>query len=209
MIHPRHRILAHAFTMIELLVVITIIGILVGLLLPAVQATRESARQTHCINNLKQIGLAVQNFESQRKELPPSRNYDHFTSWAFLILPQMESLALPDEWDDRLKYYYQSDKARLTRVPHYYCPSRRDGGVISTAGDDILSPFEQSQHVPGTVADYASSAGHGPSGVWNWISSTGVFIIGDGVTDPPTVPAGSFAPPGPRSPASLMALAIR
>ncbi|MDA8743067.1 DUF1559 domain-containing protein [Rubripirellula amarantea] len=184
-----------AFTIVELMVVIAIISILVGLLLPAVQASRESARQTHCLNNLKQIGLAVQNFESQRKELPPSRNYDHFTSWAFLILPHMESTALPEQWNDRLKYYYQSDKARLTRIPHYYCPTRRDGGVFSIEGDDILSPFETSSHVPGTVADYACSAGYGEPGVWNWISSRGAFIIGDGVTDPPTVPQGDFPPP--------------
>jgi prepilin-type N-terminal cleavage/methylation domain-containing protein/prepilin-type processing-associated H-X9-DG protein len=184
------------FTLVELLVVLAIISILVGLLLPAVQASRESARQTSCINNLRQVGLAIQNFESQRKELPPSRNYDHFTTWAFLILPFMEQTALPEEWDDQLKYYYQSDKARLTRIPTYYCPSRRDGGVISIQGDDILSPYEVSNHIPGTVADYACSAGYGPPGVWNWITSNGAMIIGDGVTDPPTVPAGSFAPPG-------------
>ena len=184
------------FTLVELLVVIAMIGILVGLLMPAVQASRESARMAHCQNNLKQIGLAVQNFESQRKELPPSRNYDHFTTWAFLILPHLEETALPKQWDDRLKYYYQSDTARLTRIPHYYCPTRRDGGIESVAGDDILSPYEVSAHVPGTVSDYACSAGYGPPGVWNWIPSHGVMIIGRGETEPATVPEGSFAPPG-------------
>jgi len=183
------------FTLIELLVVIGIISILLGLLLPAVQASRESARQTSCINNLKQIGLAIQNFESQRRALPPSRNYDHYTSWAFLILPYMEQTALPEEWDDQLKYYYQTDKARLTQIPMYYCPSRRDGNLFSTAGDDILSPFEIGGHIPGTVSDYACSAGHGPAGVWNWITSNGAMIMGIGVTDPPTVPIGYFAPP--------------
>ncbi|MGB7328690.1 MAG: DUF1559 domain-containing protein [Rubripirellula sp.] len=187
-----------ALTMIELLVVISIIGVMMALLLPAVQASRESARQTKCLNNLKQIGLAIHNFESQRKELPPSRNYDHFTSWAFLILPQMEQTALPDQWDDQLKYYYQSDTARLTQIPFYYCPSRRDANVISTAGDDIMSPYETSNHVPGTVSDYACSAGHGPAGIWNWIHSNGAFIMGDGVTDPPTAPAGNFPPPQSR-----------
>jgi prepilin-type processing-associated H-X9-DG protein len=182
--------------LIELLVVISVISILVGLLLPAVQSSREAARQTSCKNNLKQIGLAIQNFESQRKELPPNRNYDHYTSWAFLILPFMEQTALPDQWNDRLKYYYQSDSARLTQIPMYYCPSRRDATMISTQGDDILSPFETSNHVPGTVGDYASSAGHGPAGVWNWINSNGAMIIGRGTTEPPTVPAGSFAPVG-------------
>lgn len=184
------------FTLVELLVVISIIGIMVGMLLPAVQNSREAARMTSCRNNMKQIGLAIQNFASQRKELPPSRNYDHFTTWAFLILPHLEQTSLPDQWNDRLKYYYQSDSARLTQIPFYYCPSRRDANVISTAGDDILSPYESGNHVPGTVSDYACSAGHGEDGIWNWIHSNGAMIMGRGITEPPTVPEGNFAPPG-------------
>ena len=185
-----------AFTLVELLVVIAIIGIMIGMLLPAVQASREAARHTQCQNHLRQIGLAVQNFHAQNKELPPSRNYDHFTSWAFLILPFVEQGALSDEWDDKLKYYYQSDAARTTRIPLYYCPSRRSGDILSTAGDDILSPYETSSHVPGTVSDYACSAGHGPPGIWNWIHSNGAMVMGIGVTEPPTFPEGNFAPVG-------------
>jgi prepilin-type processing-associated H-X9-DG protein/prepilin-type N-terminal cleavage/methylation domain-containing protein len=185
-----------AFTLMELLVVIGIISILLGLLLPAVQASRETARANSCLNNLKQTGLAIQNFESQRMELPPSRNYDHYTSWAFLILPYMEQQALPDAWDDKAKYYYQSDTARLTPISMYYCPSRRSDNLISTDGDDILSPYEVSNHVPGTVGDYACSAGHGPPGIWNWIHSNGAMIMGIGTTEPKTVPEGNFAPPG-------------
>lgn len=64
-----------AFTLVELLVVIAIIGVLVGLLMPAVQAARESARRMSCQNNLKQLGLCLQNFESARKKLPPQGDY--------------------------------------------------------------------------------------------------------------------------------------
>ena len=183
------------FTLIELLVVIAIIGILVALLLPAVQKSREAARMTQCKNNLKQIGVAIQNFHEQRNELPPSRNYDHYTSWAFLILPHLESVNLFKNWDPRLKYYYQPDTARLTPIAPYYCPTRR-GPMNSIANDDILSPFETSGHVPGTVSDYACSAGYGPAGVWNWITSNGAMIMGAATTDPPTVPVGWYAPPG-------------
>ena len=191
MLPPKHRV---AFTLIELLVVIAIISILIGLLLPAVQASREAARNTQCLNNLKQVGLGIQNFHAQNNDLPPSRNYDHYTSWAFLILPFLEQSALRDEWNDKIKYYYQSEEARTTRVSLYYCPSRRSGDILSTAGDDILSPFESSPHVTGTVSDYACSAGHGPPGIWNWIHSNGAMVMGIGKTEPPTVPENFFAP---------------
>ena len=183
------------FTLIELLVVIAIIGILIALLLPAVQRSREAARITQCKNNLKQIGIAINNFHDQRNELPPSRNYDHYMSWAFLILPHLEKRTLFKNWDPELKYYYQSDVARLTPFATYYCPSRRGPPQNSTQNDDILSPFETSGHVPGTLSDYACSAGYGPPGVWNWITSNGAMIMGEATTDPPTVPAGWYAPP--------------
>lgn len=183
------------FTLIELLVVIAIVGMLVALLLPAVQKSREAARMTQCRNNLKQMGIAIHNFHDQRNELPPSRNYDHYMSWAFLILPHLEQVNLFKDWDPKLKYYYQNDEARLTGIPAYYCPSRRAPSMNSTQNDDILSPFEVSGHVPGTVSDYACSAGYGPAGVWNWITSNGAMIMGQATTDPPTVPEGYYAPP--------------
>src|SRR5204862_1391698 len=66
----------HAFTLVELLVVIAIIGVLVALLLPAVQAAREASRRTKCQNNLRQVGLAMFNFEDARKRLPEGMEID-------------------------------------------------------------------------------------------------------------------------------------
>lgn len=191
----KRKLSTTGFTLIELLVVIAIVGMLIALLLPAVQRSREAARITQCKNNLKQMGIAISNFHDQRNELPPSRNYDHYMSWAFLILPHMEGGVLFKNWDPELKYYYQSDTARLTPIPSYYCPTRRSPSKNSTRNDDILSPYETSGHVPGTLSDYACSAGYGPPGVWNWITSNGACVMGEATTDPPTIPAGWYAPP--------------
>jgi prepilin-type N-terminal cleavage/methylation domain-containing protein len=94
------------FTLVELLVVIAIIGILVALLLPAVQAAREAARRSQCQNNLRQLGVAILNYESTKKEFPAGGiNEDrevsgpHGPGWSILILPYMEEQALYDKYD--------------------------------------------------------------------------------------------------------------
>ena len=83
-----------AFTLVELLVVITIIGILISLLLPAVQAAREAARRLQCQNNLKQIGLAIHNYENANGMFPPgglsSKAGGYGFSWLVRILPYIE-----------------------------------------------------------------------------------------------------------------------
>src|SRR4051812_32054733 len=102
-----------AFTLVELLVVIAIIGILVALLLPAIQAAREAARRASCVNNMKNVGLAMHNFVTVRREFPPGRNgcagstaapcncpagqntYDGSSGFVFL-LPYMEDQKMYD-----------------------------------------------------------------------------------------------------------------
>lgn len=91
-----------AFTLVELLVVIAIIGVLVALLLPAIQKAREAARSAACKNNLKQIGLAISNHESAKGSFPPgswihANNRTNGLSWRVLVLPYVEEDALYDE----------------------------------------------------------------------------------------------------------------
>src|SRR5690349_11264679 len=96
---------AHArpgFTLIELLVAVTIIGVLIAILLPAVQSAREAARRAHCVNNLKQIGIALHNYEGALGVLPPGY-VSRFTAggddtgpgwgWAAMLLPPLEQPA--------------------------------------------------------------------------------------------------------------------
>ena len=79
-----------AFTLVELLVVIAIIGVLVALLLPAVQAAREAARRSQCANNLRQVGLALLNYESGQKHLPPGALMLEGSAWSIYLLPFIE-----------------------------------------------------------------------------------------------------------------------
>lgn len=121
-----------AFTLVELLVVIAIIGILVGLLLPAVQAAREAARRMQCSNNLKQLGLAVLNYESNYKRYPMGGDSTSFSAQARL-LPYIEQSNLQDKIDFRLKPYLGSGPNTFPNpalvevfaavVPIFLCPS--------------------------------------------------------------------------------------
>jgi prepilin-type N-terminal cleavage/methylation domain-containing protein/prepilin-type processing-associated H-X9-DG protein len=91
-VRPNGRRTRHtsAFTLVELLVVIAIIGILIALLLPAIQAAREAARRSECQNNLKQIGIAIANYEISHKSLPPGAFLGEGSAWSAFILPFLE-----------------------------------------------------------------------------------------------------------------------
>jgi len=117
-----------AFTLVELLVVIAIIGILVALLLPAIQAAREAARRTECNNNLKQIGLALQNYHDTYRVLPPGgfreTNNGNALSWNVLVLPFMELPALYDEVVFGVQgYSAAADSIAVEMIDGYICPS--------------------------------------------------------------------------------------
>jgi prepilin-type N-terminal cleavage/methylation domain-containing protein len=143
------------FTLVELLVVIAIIGILVSLLLPAVQAAREAARRTLCLNNVRQLGIAVLNYESSYGRCPPGvvpslpwetlrdrcrgdltkckwdikgdAAFGHNgASWMVFILPFIEQQALYDGWGFA-KHVSQNELLARKDIATYYCPTRRSG----------------------------------------------------------------------------------
>jgi prepilin-type N-terminal cleavage/methylation domain-containing protein len=131
------------FTLVELLVVIAIIGILVGLLLPAVQAAREAARRMQCANNVKQVALALHNFESAFKTFPPyvQVNANSNGSVHYLILPYIEQSAVYNEGNGN------SYLVRHRAVPAFACPNdimlesgRFSGTATARGGARALDP---------------------------------------------------------------------
>lgn len=118
------------FTLVELLVVIAIIGILIGLLLPAIQAARSAARRSSCANNLRQIGLALQNYHTTLGRIPPSGIYlpgQTHSSWSIQarLLPFLEQDNLSDLIHWGMPYSGQPQVTEF-RVPTYLCPAEPD-----------------------------------------------------------------------------------
>ena len=133
------------FTLVELLVVIAIIGVLVALLLPAVQFAREAARRTQCANNLRQLGIAAHTFHDAQRKLPSSIRPAGFTNAPRIaghtfLLPYLERSDLFDKYDQTVNWSHANNlPVTSVRVPTFSCPSTPE--VARLDGDPQLSPW--------------------------------------------------------------------
>lgn len=137
------------FTLVELLVVITIIGMLIALLLPAVQAAREAARRLQCANNFKQVGLAMHNYHSAHNTFPPGMFVPRWFSWSSLILPYLEQGAVDELLNFSAANYFVNDGTRegaSMRIPSYLCPTDPQGGELVRCCSGGNSPQGTHEH---------------------------------------------------------------
>jgi prepilin-type N-terminal cleavage/methylation domain-containing protein/prepilin-type processing-associated H-X9-DG protein len=160
------------FTLIELLVVIAIIAVLIALLLPAVQAAREAARRAQCINNLKQMGLGIANYESAQGSYPMGSVYNTYRnpyppytpcgtyflySWADFILPFMEGGNQFNTFNFSTRYQSRANfTAYEIQVPVYLCPSDTEPVALPA------------MYIDGAHASYGSVRGITNSAVFQW-----------------------------------------
>ena len=153
------RTARRGFTLVELLVVIAIIGSLVALLLPAIQAARESARRTTCVSNLKQIGLAVQTHHDSLKHYPMGRDrFDQFgVSWAYRLLPYLEMNTVYQAYQKTARVDDAANSpAMRTPIETYACPSRRTAAADRDFDNNDAAPVVRAA---AALGDYAACAG--------------------------------------------------
>jgi prepilin-type N-terminal cleavage/methylation domain-containing protein len=171
----RRNTMSAAFTLVELLVVIAIIGILVSLLLPAVQAARESARRTQCINNLRQIGIAVHNYHDTLRRMPCSFVMEGKGSILVHILPYLEQGNLYNKLDFQSATQIQDQQVngkilRQHKVAVYECPS----DVDNMLNDYFASSYYASAGSPGVWINSGCSCPSGQS--WNAYAQAGINL---------------------------------
>lgn len=180
------RLKNRGFTLVELLVVIAIIGILIALLLPAVQAAREAARRSTCNNHLKQLGLALHNYHSTHQSLPASayypvtgapNNISHLHTWLESLLPFIEQKPVYDQIDFNVAHHQGNNPAvyNTFEPANLKCPSDPDAGMIANSRETAYLPYNTAitSPVAGGQSLAASYVGCvGPSAVGNISSNS-------------------------------------
>lgn len=170
------RRLRGGFTLIELLVVIAIISLLIGLLLPAVQSAREAARRTQCSNNLKQMGIALHNYETTYRCLPPGRMKSYDPRYAgpnpvcssnmvdksllIHILPQLDQKPLYDAINHDLTILgVENQTVHTIAVGTFACPDDPDAGILRSLNPGELAMYGVADPAPMIFTSYAGTTG--------------------------------------------------
>jgi prepilin-type N-terminal cleavage/methylation domain-containing protein len=167
-----HR-LKHGFTLVELLVVITIIGILIALLLPAVQSAREAARRLQCANNMRQLGLALSQYESAHMSYPPGGVRPPRTGFPAFVLSYLEQGNRLNGYDfakDWTAQDWEVQEQMFSYLPIYHCPSdnslQKDAGIVISPGG--VPPRYKGNYAPNFgKSDLGSAVENAPFG-WNF-----------------------------------------
>lgn len=160
----RNRKSHFGFTLVELLVVVAIIGILIGMLLPAVQQVREAARRTACANNLVQIGIATHNYEFAHEHLPPgvmdkkgpvlATPKGLHVGFLVELLPYIEQRGIASNFDKSIgTYAVPNEPARQMAIPTYSCPSFYGTGQLNADGSAGMSNYAGCHHGTETPID--------------------------------------------------------
>jgi prepilin-type N-terminal cleavage/methylation domain-containing protein/prepilin-type processing-associated H-X9-DG protein len=188
----RHR---SGFTLVELLVVIAIIGVLVALLLPAVQAAREAARRISCSNNMKQLGIAYHNFHDTFNHLPPAAMGDQYATHFVLVLPFMEQNNLYDKINLTQPMTSGTNNTLIKSpeavVKGFICPSIRGGGKAMTelgpATDYVITGNRQASNdcdrLDGNPDDHWSMLVYAADPIPGMKSRTGFASVTDGLSN--------------------------
>lgn len=164
------------FSLVELLVIVAIIALLVGILLPAAQAARSSARRIQCVDRLRQLGLAMNNYHGARRAFPQARD-EKMWSWLTRLLPYMEQQSLHDQIDFSRTAWKNGrhQPATATIVPSFVCPA--------DSGNQRISP-----HYPYAYTNYFGVAGTEGGGPPGWYRGYGVLPSSGYKEDPgPTI----------------------